>query len=82
MVVNFIGQFLTALPVALTAAFALHLGVVGLLMGLVAGVVVQAICYAWLLHRMDWHQKAEQAASNAKAEAKNVGDREQTSSGV
>lgn len=70
VVVNFIGQFLVALPVGIVCAFVLRWGVAGLLLGLVAGVVAQALGYMWLLRRMDWRQLASKAAITASQEGK------------
>ena len=70
LVVNFAGQFAVALPVALICAFVLKLGVVGLYLGLIAGVAVQAAAYTWVFLGMDWQGLADSASHDAQLDSK------------
>lgn len=64
MLINVIAYYGVGLPLAAYLAFARHMGVVGLLLGLAAGVTAQFALQAGLLFGMvDWEKEAKAAAA-------------------
>ena len=60
--------YLIAIPMACTTGFWAGLGVIGLHLGFLAAVFVQALAYMCILRRRDWQDIADEAVKRIKAE--------------
>ena len=66
--VNLVAFYLLAMPLALFLAFYMHLGVVGLFIGLGTGPLVQSLLYSIVVYRLDWGSEACKAMDLASKE--------------
>jgi multidrug resistance protein, MATE family len=67
--INFVAYYVLGIPVACLMAFSLHLGVVGLWMGVTASLTLAAGCGTFLIWKSDWDWLAQQAQMRIKEDA-------------
>jgi multidrug resistance protein, MATE family len=63
---NFVAYYLLGIPVACLMAFSLHLGVVGLWMGMTTSLMLVSVCGTFLIWKSDWDWLAQRAQMRIK----------------
>uniref|UniRef100_A0A8W8K5R3 Multidrug and toxin extrusion protein 1 n=1 Tax=Magallana gigas TaxID=29159 RepID=A0A8W8K5R3_MAGGI len=71
-VVNFIGNFLIALPVALSLMFASSLSVAGAWWGTIIGAIVLSVAYSIRIFTVDWKLESIKARKRAGVEIEDI----------
>ncbi|KAI8814609.1 mate-domain-containing protein [Cladochytrium replicatum] len=59
--INLVGYYLVGIPIGLVAAFPLKLGLLGLWIGLTAGLILVSFIQVFIIARLDWKREALRA---------------------